>query len=158
MNKNTIIELVDTNDPKAVRNKNNLLDCYDMIINKKQAMEGAMKYVTEDYIQHNPLLADGAKGLGEWFENLHKERPHARVVVHKIVAIGDYLFAHVNFLNFLNDDPDDTGIAVVDMWKVREDGMMVEHWDVLQVIGDPKTNSAPWFGPNIPANNNNGVM
>lgn len=62
MNKNTIIELVDTNDPKAVRNKNNLLDCYDMIINKKQAMEGAMKYVTEDYIQHNPLLADGRKG------------------------------------------------------------------------------------------------
>jgi predicted SnoaL-like aldol condensation-catalyzing enzyme len=66
--------------------------------------------------------------------------------------------AHVNFLNFLNDDPDDRGIAVVDMWKVREDGMMVEHWDVLQIIGDPKTNSASWFGPNIPAKNSNGVM
>lgn len=153
-----MIEVVDTNDPKAVRNKNNLLDCYELVINNKQAMEGAHKYVAEDYIQHNPLVENGAKGLGEWFEKLHQDRKNARVVVHKIVAVGDYMFAHVNFLNFLNDDPDDTGIACVDMWKVREDGMMVEHWDVLQVVGDPKTNSAPWFGPGIPAVNNNGVI
>ena len=86
MSETTIMEFVDTNDPKAVRNKNNLLDCYDRLINKKQPMEAAMKYVTEDYIQHNPLLGDGAKGLGEWFENLEKQRPHARVVVHKVVA------------------------------------------------------------------------
>lgn len=153
-----MIEVVDLDDPRAVRNKNNLLACYEMIINQKRAMEGARKYVTDDYVQHNPLVGDGTTGLGEWFENLHRERKNARVVVHKVVAIGDYLFAHVQFLNFLNDDLDDAGIACVDMWKVREDGMMAEHWDVMQVIGDPKTNAAPWLAPGLTAKHSNGMF
>jgi predicted SnoaL-like aldol condensation-catalyzing enzyme len=153
------IEIVDTSDPKAVRNKNLLLECYDTIINKADAIEGAKKFVTEDYIQHNPLIENGSKGLGENFARITTEHPKAHVIVHKIISFGDYLWAHVNFVNFLNDDPDDTGIAGVDMWRVRpEDGKFVEHWDVLQVVGDPKTNAAPWYAPGIPAQNSNGLF
>ncbi len=81
----------------------------------------------------------------------------ARVVVHKIIAVGDYVWAHVNFLNLFNDDPRDTGIAGVDIYKMDADGRAIEHWDTLQFVGDPK-NSAPWFAPNVPPSNSNGMF
>jgi hypothetical protein len=33
-------------------------------------------------------------------------------VVHHIIAGSDWVWAHVNFLNLYNDDPNDRGIAV----------------------------------------------
>jgi predicted SnoaL-like aldol condensation-catalyzing enzyme len=85
------------------------------------------------------------------------ERARARVVVHRIIAAGDYVWAHVNFLNLFNDDPDDTGIAGVDIYKLDADGNAIEHWDTLQLVGDPK-NSAPLIAPNIPRTNPNGTF
>jgi predicted SnoaL-like aldol condensation-catalyzing enzyme len=50
-----MIELVDANDSRAVCNKNNILGFYDLVINKKESEEGAAKFVSPSYIQHNPL-------------------------------------------------------------------------------------------------------
>ena len=80
--------------------------------------------------------------------------PGAHVVVHRIIAIGDYVFAHVNFVNLLTDDPNDTGIAGVDIYKMNAEGKAIEHWDA-EFVGDPK-NSAPWVGWNIPRANPKG--
>jgi len=109
------------------------------------------------YIQHNPLIANGPDALGKFFGQITKERARARVVVHKIIAVGDYVFAHVNFLNLFNDDPKDTGIAGVDIYKMDADGKAIEHWDTLQFVGTPE-NSAPWFAPNVPRANPNGMF
>ena len=152
-----MIELIDTNDSRAVRNKNNILGFYDLVINKKKSEEGAAKFVSPSYIQHNPLIPDGADALGQFFAQITKERARARVVVHRIVAVGDYVWAHVNFLNLFNDDPQDQGIAGVDIYKMDADGKAIEHWDTLQVVGDPK-NSAPWLAPNVPRANQNGMF
>lgn len=152
-----MIELVDVNDGRALRNKNNVLGWYDLMINKKQAKAAAAKYVSPDYIQHNPLIADGADGLGTFFGQVTRERTRARVVVHRIIAVGDYVWAHVNFLNLFNDDPDDTGVAGVDIFRMDADGRAIEHWDVLQTVGDGK-NSAPWFAPSVARANPNGMF
>jgi len=52
----------------------------------------------------------------------------------------------MNFLNLFNDDPQDTGIAGVDIFRMDADGKAIEHWDVLQVVGTPKS-AANWFWP-----------
>jgi predicted SnoaL-like aldol condensation-catalyzing enzyme len=152
-----MLVLVDTNDSRAVRNKNNVLVLYDLMVNKKQSEEATAKLVSPAYIQHNPLIADGSIALGKFFGQVTRERAKARVVVHRIIAIDDYVWAHVNFLNLFNDDPDDTGIAGVDIYRMDADGKAIEHWDALQVVGDPK-NSAPMIGPNIPRANANGMF
>ena len=152
-----MIEIIDTNDRSAVRNKNNVLALYDMMINTKKSEEGTAKYVSPDYIQHNPLIADGSIALGKFFAQVTGEHARARVVVHRIIAVGDYVWAHVNFLNLFNDDPEDTGIAGVDIYKMDAYGKAIEHWDTLQVVGDPK-NSAPLIAPNIPRANPNGMF
>jgi predicted SnoaL-like aldol condensation-catalyzing enzyme len=152
-----MIEIVDTNDRRAVRNKNNALELYELMINQKKSEEATAKFLNPAYVQHNPLIPDGSVALGQYFGKVTRERARARVVVHKIIAVGDYVWAHVNFLNLFNDDPGDTGVAGVDIYKMDADGKAVEHWDTLQLIGDPK-NSAPWVAPNIPAANRNGMF
>jgi predicted SnoaL-like aldol condensation-catalyzing enzyme len=150
-------KLVDPRDQNAVRNVDNVLALYQMMINEDKAVEGTAKFLNPDYIQHNPLIADGAAALGKYFAGVKGAHPSARVVVHRIIAVSDYVFAHVNFVNLLTDDPNDTGIAGVDIYKMNAEGKAVEHWDALQLVGDPK-NSAPWVGPNIPAANANGMF
>jgi predicted SnoaL-like aldol condensation-catalyzing enzyme len=149
-----MIELVDTNDSRAVRNKDNVLGFYEMVINQKKSEERVADFISPAYIQHNPLIADGPVALGQFFGQITKDRRFARVVVHKIIAGGDYVFAHVNFLNLFNDDPNDSGIAGVDIYRMDADGRAIEHWDALQVVGDQK-NSAPWLAPNLPRANAN---
>src|ERR1700749_4188758 len=152
-----MIEIIDTSDSRAVRNKNSVLALYELMINTKKSEGGTAKYVSPDYIQHNPLIADGSVALGKFFAQLTGERARARVVVHRIIAAGDYVWAHVNFLNLFSDDPNDTGIAGVDIYKLDADGKAIEHWDTLQLVGDPK-NSAPLIAPNIPRANPNGMF
>jgi len=152
-----MIELVNSNDSRAVRNKDIVLRLYELMINQKKSEEATAKYINPAYIQHNPLIPDGSEALGKFFGKVTKERARARVVVHKIIAVGDYVFAHVNFLNLFNDDPTDTGIAGVDIYKMDVNGMAIEHWDTLQPIGDPK-NSVPWLMPNVPRANSNAMF
>ena len=152
-----MIELVNSNDSRAVRNKDIVLRLYELMINQKKSEEATAKYISPAYIQHNPLIPDGSEALGKFFGKVTKERARARVVVHKIIAVGDYVFAHVNFLNLFNDDPTDTGIAGVDIYKMDANGMAIEHWDTLQPVGDPK-NSVPWLMPNVPRANQNAMF
>jgi predicted SnoaL-like aldol condensation-catalyzing enzyme len=152
-----MIELVDPKDSRAVRNKNAVLALYEQMINVKKSEEATARLVSRAYIQHNPLIPDGPEALGKFFGKITQERPRARVVVHRIIAVGDYVWAHVNFLNLFNDDPADTGIAGVDIYKMDADGKAIEHWDILQAVGGPQ-NSAPWLAPNIPRANPHGMF
>jgi predicted SnoaL-like aldol condensation-catalyzing enzyme len=151
------IVLVDPRDHQAVRNIDNVLTLYQMMINENKAEEGTAKFLTPDYIQHNPLIADGSASLGKYFAGVKAAHPNAHVVVHRIIAVGDYVFAHVNFVNLLTDDPNDAGVAGVDIYRMNANGKAVEHWDALQLVGNPQ-NSAPWVGLNIPSANSNGMF
>ena len=151
------IVLVDPRDQQAVRNIDNVLTLYQMMINENKSEEGTAKFLTPDYIQHNPLIADGSASLGKYFAGVKAAHPSAHVVVHRIIAVADYVFAHVNFVNLLTDDPKDTGVAGVDIYKMNAQGKAVEHWDALELVGDPK-NSAPWVASNIPRANPNGMF
>jgi predicted SnoaL-like aldol condensation-catalyzing enzyme len=151
-----MIEILDTNDSRALRNKNMVLDHYDLMINRRKAEEGTRNF-HPDYIQHNPLMGDGRVALAQFFTKITRDRTKSRIVVHRIIAAGDYVWAHANFLNFFSDDPDDTGIAGVDIFKMNADGKAIEHWDTLQWAGNPK-NSAPMIGLDIPRANSNGMF
>jgi predicted SnoaL-like aldol condensation-catalyzing enzyme len=149
--------LVDPRDRNAVRNINNVLTLYQMMINENKAVEGTAKFLTPSYVQHNPLIADGSAALGKYFAGVKAAHPSAHVVVHRIIAVGDYVFAHVNFVNLLTDELHDTGVAGVDIYKMNAEGKAIEHWDALELVGNSK-NSAPWVGPNIPRANANGMF
>jgi predicted SnoaL-like aldol condensation-catalyzing enzyme len=133
-----MIEIVDVNDARAVRNKDNVLALYDLMINKKEVKQAVAKFFAPEYIQYNPQVPDGAAELARFFDKIANNRANLRIAIHRIIAIGDYVWAHVHFINLFDDNPKDCGIAGVDIFKMDADGRAVEHWDVLQEIGDPK--------------------
>jgi predicted SnoaL-like aldol condensation-catalyzing enzyme len=158
-----IIKSVDPHDSRAVRNLENVIAWNEMMINQKRPKEAIEKYTRPDYIQHNPLLVDGPSGIIHYFTQVTTEHKNARLVYHRAIAAGDYVYTHGVFYNFIDDNPDDHGMAVVDIFRMDDEGKAAEHWDVLQLVGDPKSNVAPSFGPAVfgkpvPAQNPNGMV
>ena len=68
-----MIELVDPNDARAIRNKDNILSLYDLMINKKEAEQAVAIFFAPKYIQHNPLVPDGAAELARFFDKIAKD-------------------------------------------------------------------------------------
>lgn len=132
-------KIVDPDDTNAVRNIENILALYEGMINDKRAVDTVPLYVSGDYVQHNPSVPDGRDGLAAAFAAVTKLHPDARVTPVRLIAVGDWVFAHVHFVNLDNEDPEDRGVAGVDIFRFDEDGRAVEHWDVLQPIVDPAT-------------------
>jgi predicted SnoaL-like aldol condensation-catalyzing enzyme len=125
-------------DAKSKKYAEIVLALYDEMITKKQSAAAVEKYLRPDYIQHNPLIPTSGKSLGEFFGKVISEHSNFHIVVYQVVASGDFVFAHVNFLNLFNDDPNDRGIAGVDMFRFDANGKIAEHWDVLQEVPDPQ--------------------
>jgi predicted SnoaL-like aldol condensation-catalyzing enzyme len=84
--------------------------------------------IAEDYIQHNPMAANGLQAVKAYFAPMGP----VDVDVYRVIAEGDLVAAHSHYkqLNF----------AAVDIWRFNDEGKIVEHWDVLQQI--PETTAS----------------
>src|SRR3984893_6297013 len=111
--------LVGPRDRNAARNINNVLTLYQMMINEDKAVEGTAKFLAPGYVQHNPLIADGSAALGKYLAGGKAAPPPGHVVGHRIIAVGDYVFAHLNFVNLPTDDPNGSGAAGVDIYRMN---------------------------------------
>ena len=97
------------------------------------SIEEVRKYVADDYVQHSPLLPDGPEGLVSFFSSTKIEYP-LEIDVHKVMVVGDWAMAHVNFRNMITTAPNDLGMAAVDIYTFGPDGKLTEHWDAVQGI------------------------
>ena len=96
--------------------------------------EQADKYLTERYIQHNPLAASGRAGVVKFFTEVVKAKPTPIPVKMKskivsVTAEGDLVV--VSYVRELKDpkDPAKTYTTTwFDMWRFK-DGKADEHWD-----------------------------
>lgn len=75
------------------------------------------------YIQHNLGVGDGMAGFGAVLGQLPKGSARVRTV--RVFQDGDYVFAHTNY-NFFGPK------VGFDIFRF-ENGLIVEHWDNLQV-------------------------
>ena len=75
-----MIVILDPNDSRAIRNKDNVLALYDLMINQRKSEEATSKFVSPAYIQHNPLIADGPVALGKYFGQVTRARANPRVI------------------------------------------------------------------------------
>lgn len=114
------------------------------VLETEPTPENMRKYISDAYIQHNTVIPNGPVPLSMMFLSSVAQYP-VEIDVHKVMVVGDWAMAHVNFRNLSNDDPNDLGIAAVDMYFYSPDGKVVEHWDVLQTVPTHSANPNGMF-------------
>ncbi|WP_317194630.1 nuclear transport factor 2 family protein [Algoriphagus lutimaris] len=120
-------------------NKQNAISFYKTAYlgNPQEAMK---KYVGDQYIQHNPQVADGKEGFIEYFERMQKDYPDKSIEFVRVIAEDDLVALHTHQIWPGNDQ-----YITMDFFRFDEKGKICEHWDAIQQIPKESANANTMF-------------
>ena len=129
-------------ETRAAQHKRLVLEAFDTLFNKRD-YASAEKFWSPHYIQHSAHIEPGRDGL---FNLVRTLPPTLRYEPGTIVADGDVVIVHGRFSGFLP-----VSWIVADILRI-EDGVLVEHWDVIQdeATREESKSKAPMFGTSFP--------
>lgn len=114
---------------------------YDLESNKRNAIafyrtaylgdpsNAVEEYVGEDYIQHNPLVADGKQAFIDYFEDMARDYPDKNIEFLRAVAEGDLVALHTH-----QTWPGNEQYVTMDFFRFDNNGKIIEHWDSIQEV------------------------
>ena len=101
--------------------------------NPRKAVE---LYVGEEYIQHNPDVANGTKGFIDYFERMYLEYPEKSIEFVRAISEGDLVALHTHQIWPGNDE-----YVTMDFFRFDDEGKIIEHWDAIQQIPKKAANT-----------------
>lgn len=123
--------LLASDDSRLAANKRLVYDMYRIVLQAGLAGR-AGEFIREDYIQHNPMAAQGLAGVQEYIRNTRPERE----ILDRLELPMINIMAEGNFVTiaFVRPEADSTGATYYstwfDMFRIQ-DGKIAEHWDPM---------------------------
>lgn len=121
-------------------NKRNAQSFYELMFNQCKPREAIEKFVGDEYIQHNPHVADGKEAFIQYFERMAAEYPGKEAQFIRAIAEENLVVLHCH-----QSWPGGEDYAGMDIFRFDENGKIVEHWDVLQLITGESQNDNGLF-------------
>lgn len=114
--------------------KENAINFYKMAYegNPKRAVE---LYVGDEYIQHNPDVANGTQGFIVYFERMQAEYPVKSINFVRAIAEDDLVALHTHQVWPGNDQ-----YITMDFFRLDNNLKIVEHWDSIQQVPEKSAN------------------
>ncbi|MDL2293015.1 ester cyclase [Ruminococcaceae bacterium OttesenSCG-928-D13] len=123
-----------------MNNKEIVRDFIEKVFNRHD-LSGLERYMHDDYIQHNPGIADGRDAFKDAFENgMFKRRPNFRQEIKHMYCDGDIVVVHLLAIAEAGVDEN----IVFDVYRLR-DGKLAEHWDCIQHLTPAQLPNAQGF-------------
>lgn len=97
-------------------------------------------YVDEEYIQHNPTVADRKQGFIDYFEKMDRDYPNKSIEFARAVAEGDLVMLHTH-----QTWPGNVEYVTMNFFRFDDNGKIVEHWDSIQEIPNETKNGNPMY-------------
>ena len=116
------------------RNRRLVVEFYEAVF-VRHDLGAAERFLSEDYIQHNPRVPTGRAAFVAVFTRVLAANPSARSRVLRSATDGDLVFLHAHS----RASAEDRGRVIVDIFRVAGD-RIVEHWDVIQDIPETAAN------------------
>lgn len=115
-------------------NKKNAIAFYK-IAYKGDPQKAVQDYVGDEYIQHNPDVADGLQGFIDYFERMQSEYPEKSIEFVRCIAEGELVALHTH-----QTWPGNDQYITMDFFRFDENGKICEHWDSIQQIPENSAN------------------
>jgi len=86
-------------------------------------------FVGEEYIQHNPLVADGKQAFIDYFEEMGRDYPNKDIEFVRAIAQDNMVALHTH-----QTWPGNENYVTMDFFRFDNNGKIVEHWDSVQEV------------------------
>ena len=128
--------------PLLERNEANVINFYRISFNDKNPELAVKLYGGDEYIQHNPLAANGFAAFIEFVSSFTKQFPDTHVDIKRVFADCDFVITHSLFTGAV-PAYGPLGSKGVDIFRLDANGKIVEHWDVVAQLSAKSVNGNP---------------
>ncbi len=120
------------------KNKQDAMTAYQRIFGDLD-VAAVDEFMTSNFIQHNPTIADGPEGVKQLLEMLVSQgTPKQKIDFKHVLADGDVVILHSRY------EMAGKEWRFIDIYRI-ENGKLAEHWDAMMQMPDNRANNNPLF-------------